>query len=219
MLCPFCADTETKVIDSRLVGEGNQVRRRRECQECGERFTTFETAELVLPRVIKNNGSRQPFDEEKLKSGLLRALEKRPVSLEVIEATIDRIKHRLRAAGEREVVTRVVGEMVMDELRELDDVGYVRFASVYRSFQDVNEFTREIEAIDKLRSGDASNDAKAKGDQADSKPDDPSMMNNEDSNPAQGNPLDSPKNNQVAPTASDSKKHQASQVINLKGRA
>lgn len=150
--CPFCADSETKVIDSRLVGEGNQVRRRRECQQCGERFTTFETAELVLPRVIKNNGSRQPFDEDKLRSGLLRALEKRPVDLEAIEATMDRIKHRLRATGEREVNTREVGEMVMDELRELDDVAYVRFASVYRSFQDVNEFQQEIEAMDRHKS-------------------------------------------------------------------
>lgn len=149
MYCPFCADSETKVIDSRLVGEGNQVRRRRECQECGERFTTFETAELVMPRVIKHNGARQPFDEEKLRSGLTRALEKRPVSLEDIEATIDRIKNRLRATGEREVPTRTVGELVMDELRELDDVAYVRFASVYRSFQDVNEFRQEIEAMDR----------------------------------------------------------------------
>ena len=147
--CQFCSNSETKVIDSRLVGDGNQVRRRRECLSCGERFTTFETAELVLPRVIKNNGSRQPFDEEKLRSGLLRALEKRPVDLEKIEATIDRIKHRLRETGEREVTTRAVGELVMDELRELDDVAYVRFASVYRSFQDVNEFRREIEAMDK----------------------------------------------------------------------
>jgi len=125
------------------------VRRRRECQECGERYTTFESAELVLPRVIKSNGARQPFDEDKLRSGLLRALEKRPVGLEQMEATLDRIKHRLRATGEREVQTRVVGELVMDELRELDDVAYVRFASVYRSFQDVNEFQKEIEAMDK----------------------------------------------------------------------
>ena len=153
MYCPFCANRETKVIDSRLVGEGNQVRRRRECQSCGERFTTFETAELVLPRVIKNNGSRQPFDEEKLRNGLLRALEKRPVPLEKIEATIDRIKHRLRASGEREVQTRDVGELVMDALRDLDDVAYVRFASVYRSFQDVNEFRREIDAMGKHKSG------------------------------------------------------------------
>jgi transcriptional repressor NrdR len=148
MYCPFCGDKETKVIDSRLVADGNQVRRRRECQECGERFTSFETAELVLPRVIKNNESRQPFDEDKLRSGLTRALQKRPVSLEVVESTINRIKHRLRATGEREVKTREVGEMVMEELRELDEVAYVRFASVYRSFQDVNEFREEIERMD-----------------------------------------------------------------------
>ena len=149
MYCPFCSDKETKVIDSRLVGDGNQVRRRRECQECGERFTTFETAELVMPRVIKTNDARQPFDEEKLRNGLLRALEKRPVALDTIEATIDRIKMKLRATGEREVPTRLLGELVMNELRELDDVAYVRFASVYRSFQDVNEFRREIEAMDR----------------------------------------------------------------------
>lgn len=149
MYCPFCGDKETKVIDSRLVADGNQVRRRRECQECGERFTTFESAELVLPRVIKSNGSRQPFDEDKLRSGLTRALQKRPVSLEVVESTISRIKHKLRATGEREVKTREVGEMVMEELRALDDVAYVRFASVYRSFQDVNEFREEIERMDK----------------------------------------------------------------------
>jgi transcriptional repressor NrdR len=153
MYCPFCEDKETKVIDSRLVGDGNAVRRRRECQKCGERFTTFETAELVMPRVIKTNGARQPFDEDKLRSGLLRALEKRPVDMDQIESTINRIKHRLRATGEREVQTRDVGEAVMDELRELDDVAYVRFASVYRSFQDVNEFRREIEAMDKHKAG------------------------------------------------------------------
>jgi transcriptional repressor NrdR len=147
--CPFCGDSETKVIDSRLVADGNQVRRRRECQRCGERFTTFESAELVMPRVIKNNGSRQPFDEEKLRSGLLRALEKRPVDLETIESIINRIKHKLRATGEREVKTRDIGELVMDELRELDDVAYVRFASVYRSFQDIKEFKEEIERMDK----------------------------------------------------------------------
>ncbi|MEX2488364.1 MAG: transcriptional regulator NrdR [Pseudomonadales bacterium] len=149
MHCPFCGDKETKVIDSRLVADGNQVRRRRECQECGERFTTFETAELVIPRVIKSNGSRQPFDEEKLRNGLLRALEKRPVDIETIEAAIDRIKHNLRATGEREIETRVIGELVMDELRSLDDVAFVRFASVYRSFQDVNEFSQEIARLGK----------------------------------------------------------------------
>ena len=136
------------MIDSRLVADGDQVRRRRECQECGERFTTFEAAELVLPRVIKSNGSRQPFDEAKLRSGILRAIEKRPVSLERVELTINRIKHRLRATGEPEVNTLSVGELVMDELRDLDDVAYVRFASVYRSFQDINEFREEIERLD-----------------------------------------------------------------------
>jgi len=153
VFCPFCSDSETKVIDSRLVAEGDQVRRRRECQECGERFTTFETAELVLPRVIKSNGSRQPFDEEKLRTGILRAIEKRPVSFETVESMLNRIKHELRATGEREIKTRQVGELVMDELRQLDDVAYVRFASVYRSFQDIDEFREEI---DRLR--ESSND-------------------------------------------------------------
>lgn len=155
MHCPFCGHGETKVIDSRLVSEGDQVRRRRECQECGERFTTFESAELVLPRVIKSNGNRQPFDEEKLRSGILRALEKRPVSLETVESTISQIKHKLRATGERELKTRDVGELVMEELRKLDDVAYVRFASVYRSFQDIDEFREEI---DRLRDGPTRND-------------------------------------------------------------
>lgn len=140
------------MIDSRLVADGNQVRRRRECQECGERFTTFETPELVIPRVIKSNGSRQPFDEDKLRNGLLRALEKRPVDIETIEAAIDRIKHNLRATGEREIETRAIGELVMEELRSLDDVAFVRFASVYRSFQDVNEFSQEIERLGKGKS-------------------------------------------------------------------
>ena len=156
MHCPFCSHSETKVIDSRLVADGDQVRRRRECQECGERFTTFESAELLLPRVIKSNGSRQPFDEAKLRSGILRAIEKRPVSLERVELTINRIKHRLRATGEPEVNTLSVGELVMDELRDLDDVAYVRFASVYRSFQDINEFREEIERLDagKIKRGE-----------------------------------------------------------------
>ncbi len=151
MHCPFCSDHETKVIDSRLVADGDQVRRRRECLNCGERFTTFESAELVLPRVIKNNGNRQPFDEDKLRSGLLRALEKRPVSLELIDSTINRIKHQLRETGEREIRTRDVGELVMQALRELDDVAYVRFASVYRSFQDVEEFKKEIDRLGKAQ--------------------------------------------------------------------
>ena len=153
MHCPFCGAHDTKVIDSRLVAEGDQVRRRRECQACGERFTTFESAELVMPRVVKTNGSREPFNEDKLRAGLLRALEKRPVSLEQIEATINHIKHRLRSTGERELQSRLVGEEVMRELKELDDVAYVRFASVYRRFQDVSEFQQEIERLarDKVR--------------------------------------------------------------------
>ncbi|MAI41191.1 MAG: transcriptional regulator NrdR [Candidatus Azotimanducaceae bacterium] len=149
MHCPFCNDIETKVIDSRLISDGGQVRRRRECLSCGERFTTFESPELLLPRVIKNDGNRQPFDEGKLRNGLQRALEKRPVSLEEIELTLNRIKHQLRATGEREIKTREVGELVMQALRDLDEVAYVRFASVYRSFQDVNEFQQEIEKMGK----------------------------------------------------------------------
>ena len=149
MLCPFCGENETKVNDSRLVGEGRQVRRRLECLACSERFTTFETAELVLPRMIKSNGTRQPFDEEKLKNGLLRAIEKRPIDLDTIDAALDRIKHSLMTSGEREIDTREVGELVMKELRIIDDVAYVRFASVYRSFQDVDEFKEEIELMHK----------------------------------------------------------------------
>lgn len=149
MHCPFCGANDTKVIDSRLVAEGEQVRRRREClaSGCGERFTTFETAELVLPRLIKTDGSRQPFDEEKLRAGMQRALEKRPVSVERLEAALVHIKHKLRATGEREVKSLVVGELVMGELQKLDEVAYIRFASVYRRFQDLNEFREEIDRL------------------------------------------------------------------------
>ena len=147
MHCPFCNANETKVIDSRLVAEGNQVRRRRECLSCGERYTTYETAELVMPKVVKQDGTREPFDENKLRSGILRALERRPVSTEQIEAAINRICHFLRATGEREVDSQVLGEQVMGALRELDQVAYVRFASVYRSFQDVSEFQQEIDRL------------------------------------------------------------------------
>ncbi len=140
MYCPFCGHVETKVTDSRLAGEGRQIRRRRECLACGERFTTFETAELVMPRVIKSDGSREPFDEAKLRAGMRKALEKRPVGSEAVEAAVARICHRLRVLGEREVPSRQVGELVMEELRHLDEVAYVRFASVYRSFQDVEAF-------------------------------------------------------------------------------
>jgi len=123
------------------------VRRRRECLSCNERFTTFETAELVMPRLVKSDGTRQPFDEAKLRAGMLRALEKRPVSMEDLEAGISRICHRLRATGERELPARELGEFVMEELQQLDDVAYVRFASVYRSFQDISEFSAEVDRL------------------------------------------------------------------------
>ena len=148
MHCPFCNEDDTKVIDSRLVADGNQVRRRRECITCSERFTTFETAELVMPRLIKQKGAREPFNEEKLRSGMLKALEKRPVSVEKIDEAISHISHKLRASGEREVPSKIVGELVMEELRKLDEVAYVRFASVYRSFKDLNEFREAIDSIE-----------------------------------------------------------------------
>lgn len=148
MHCPFCGQADSKVIDSRLVAEGQQVRRRRECPHCGERFTTYESAELVMPKLIKQDGSREPYNTEKLRAGMMRALERRPVSVEDIEAAITRVEHRLRASGEREVPSRLVGEAVMDELKELDQVAFVRFASVYRSFQDIAEFRAEIERLE-----------------------------------------------------------------------
>ncbi len=147
MHCPFCGHEETKVTDSRLAGGGAQIRRRRECLSCGERFTTFETAELVMPLVVKSDQRRVPFDEAKLRSGMVKALEKRPVSGEAIDAAVSRIGHKLRSLGEREVTSREIGELVMDELHHLDEVAYVRFASVYRSFQDLDAFRHEIERV------------------------------------------------------------------------
>lgn len=147
MQCPFCSEADTKVIDSRLVAEGNQIRRRRECTSCLERFTTFETAELLMPKLIKSNDVREPFNEDKLRAGILRALEKRPVSVEAIETMIGHIKHALRATGEREVPSRLLGKLVMEQLRQIDQVAYVRFASVYRSFQDLDEFRAEIDKL------------------------------------------------------------------------
>jgi transcriptional repressor NrdR len=148
MHCPYCSAQDTRVIDSRLSGEGDQVRRRRECLECKERFTTFEVVELNLPRIIKSDGSREPFSEDKLRAGMLRALEKRPVSSDAIEAAVNRIKTKLQRNGDRESPSRLIGEAVMEELQKLDHVAYVRFASVYRSFQDVNEFRRVIESLE-----------------------------------------------------------------------
>ncbi|MBV6424692.1 MAG: Transcriptional repressor NrdR [Steroidobacteraceae bacterium] len=147
MHCPFCGHDETKVTDSRLAGEGRQIRRRRECLQCAERFTTFETAELVMPLVVKSDRSREPFDEQKMRHGIVKALEKRPVSQEAIEAAVTHICSRLRSLGEREVASRAIGEYVMEELRHLDEVAYVRFASVYRSFQDVEAFRDEVERL------------------------------------------------------------------------
>jgi len=151
MHCPFCDHTETKVIDSRLAGEGRQIRRRRECLACTERFTTFEAAELLLPTVVKGDRSREPFDEHKLLAGMQKALEKRPVGREAIEAAAARICHKLRSLGEREIASRSIGEMVMEELQHLDEVGYVRFASVYRSFQDIEAFRTEIDQLRRHR--------------------------------------------------------------------
>ena len=148
MFCPFCSADDTKVIDSRLVADGGQVRRRRECVSCRERFTTYEAAELVMPRVIKQSGSREPFNEEKLRDGFQRALEKRPVSVEAVEIELGQIKNQLRATGEREVDSRVVGELVMEALKRLDQVAYVRFASVYRSFEDLAEFRDAIASLE-----------------------------------------------------------------------
>jgi transcriptional repressor NrdR len=147
MHCPFCNNEETKVIDSRLASEGQQIRRRRECLKCAERFTTFESAELVMPRIIKNDASREPFDERKLRNSMLKALEKRPVSSEALDAAVVHVCQKLRAMGEREVASRQVGELAMEELHHLDEVAYVRFASVYRSFQDIDAFREEIERM------------------------------------------------------------------------
>lgn len=149
MRCPFCGADDSKVVDSRLSTEGDAIRRRRACVECNERFTTYETAELALPRLIKRNKSRELFDQEKLRAGLLRALEKRPVSMDAVDSAVKGIVHHLRTTGEREVESRLIGDWVMDALRELDEVAYVRFASVYRRFQDVNAFREEIERMER----------------------------------------------------------------------
>lgn len=148
MRCPFCSFEDTRVIDSRLADEGDQVRRRRECMECRERFTTYESAEFNFPRIIKADGRREQFTEEKLRSGILRSLEKRPVAMQKVEIAIARIKHKLRSLGEREVKSRKVGDWVMEELKSVDQVGYLRFASVYQSFADVRAFLDEIQRLE-----------------------------------------------------------------------
>ncbi len=151
MHCPFCNTPDTKVIDTRLSNDGDQVKRRRECQVCAERFTTFEVAELGLPRVVKRDGSRVPFDEQRLRVSLLKALEKRPVVTEQVEAEIRQILRHLRAKGEREVSSQLIGEWVMAALLSLDEVAYVRYASVYHSFQDLDEFKMEIQRLKKKK--------------------------------------------------------------------
>ena len=149
MHCPFCQAQDTKVIDSRLVGDGTQIRRRRECELCKARFTTFETADLALPRIIKSDGERQPFSGTKLKAGMLRALEKRPLSSEEVDAVFGNVLTQIRQLGEREIPSRMLGEIVMKSLKSVDQVAYVRFASVYRDFQDIEEFAQEISTLSK----------------------------------------------------------------------
>ena len=149
MHCPFCQAQDTKVIDSRLVGDGSQIRRRRECELCQARFTTFESADLALPRIIKSDGERQPFNGTKLKAGMLRALEKRPLSSEEVDAVFGNVLTQIRQLGEREIPSRMLGEIVMKSLKSVDQVAYVRFASVYRDFQDIEEFAQEISTLSK----------------------------------------------------------------------
>ena len=147
MKCPFCSYEESKVIDSRLVADSSQIRRRRECNKCNERWTTFELAELLMPKIVKQDKSRVPFDEIKLKEGISRSLEKRPVSEEDFETLNEQIKRDIRGFGERKVSSRVIGETVMKHLRKIDEVAFVRFASVYRSFQDPLEFSEEVKKL------------------------------------------------------------------------
>jgi transcriptional repressor NrdR len=149
MRCPFCGATDTRVVDSRLSGDGSQVRRRRECVECKERYTTFETAELDLPRIVKRDGRREVFSIEKLRNGIEHAIEKRAVSPDQVEQIIDHIRHLSLTFGHREIPANQLGEWVMTELRDVDQVAYVRFASVYRSFTDVREFREIIDNVEK----------------------------------------------------------------------
>jgi transcriptional repressor NrdR len=155
MQCPFCKAPDTRVIDSRLFEEGTQVRRRRECTRCDNRFTTYERAQLTMPYVLKRSGTLEPFDEDKLRRGIEHALFKRAVTPERVDHAIENVKRQLRATGEREVESGRIGEWVMDELRDLDHVAYVRFASIYRSFEDVNAFREEIARLEQLPTAEA----------------------------------------------------------------
>jgi transcriptional repressor NrdR len=147
MRCPYCTSLDNKVVDSRMGKEGESIRRRRECLKCEGRFTTYERVEEVLPSVIKKDGRREPFDRMKILSGLKKACEKRPISLEALERTVEEIEKSLQEKGLKEIPSTVVGEEVMDRLHKLDEVAYVRFASVYRSFRDINEFMSELKDI------------------------------------------------------------------------
>jgi transcriptional repressor NrdR len=149
--CPFCDDVEDKVVDSRMAKEGQVIRRRRECLACKRRYTTYERVEETLPMVVKKDGRREPFDRQKILSGLKKACEKRPVSTATIEAVTDRIEKHVQEMGETEIPSRTVGEEVMKELHQLDQVAYVRFASVYREFKDIDQFMDELKALARER--------------------------------------------------------------------
>ena len=149
MKCPYCKAEDTAVIDSRESEDGDSVRRRRRCEACGKRFTTYERVELSMPMVVKSSGNRVPYDREKLRTGFMRALHKRPVPTEYVDQSINRIEQRVLALGEREVASRVIGEMVMRELKKMDDVAYIRFASVYEDFQRVDDFRDAILEVKK----------------------------------------------------------------------
>ncbi len=158
MHCPFCQHDDTRVIDSRLNIEANQIRRRRECPKCNHRFNTIESLELDLPFIIKRDGRRVTFDEQKLRGGMLRALEKRPVTLAQVDGLLQRLIQRLHNHADREIPSRTLGEWVMEELRKLDPVAYVRFASVYRSFEDIEAFRDEIQRLKKLTKQSTTNE-------------------------------------------------------------
>ena len=147
MNCPFCTHADTRVVDSRLGREGNNIRRRRECEKCNKRFTTYERVEEMLPLVVKKDSRREPFDRQKIVAGMQRACEKRPVSIGVIEQFVDRFEQSLQESGEKEIPSTRIGEAVMTALHEIDQVAYVRFASVYREFRDINEFMSELTEI------------------------------------------------------------------------
>lgn len=147
MICPFCSHADTKVIDSRLGKEGNNIRRRRECMACGKRFTTYERIEETLPLIVKKDGRRESFDRVKIIGGLKKACEKRPISISTIEKLVDRVELSLQESGEKEIEASRIGEAIMEQLREIDQVAYVRFASVYRQFTDINEFMSELKEI------------------------------------------------------------------------